>query len=111
MRLYSRTGATAITDPATGTVYEPGPDGGFDLPEEFAAAQHRFHVKGQPLWETDIEMRQRLAQEELERRKDPVTLLSAVEQIIKLAQGQGGAEPAKPARATRARKGAGTAAE
>lgn len=101
MRLYSRTGAVAIEDPAAGQRYEPGPDGGFDLPEDFALRQHAFHVGGKPLWETDIERQHRLMAEELERRKDPATLLEVVEKIMQASQ----ATPAPtPAKAPRARK-------
>lgn len=86
MRLYTRTGATALTDPATGIVYEADAEGGFDFPDEFSDQVHRFAVRGKPMWETDIERQRRLINEELERRKDPATLLSAVEQILNAAK-------------------------
>jgi hypothetical protein len=61
------------------------------------------------MWETDVERQQRLIGEELERRKDPATLLSAVEQLVKAAQEtQSAPEPAK-APAKRASKRAASA--
>lgn len=106
MRLYSRTGATALDDPDYGH-FDAGPNGEFDLPEDFAERLRRFHVGRQPLWETDIERQHRLINEELERRKDPATLLAAVEQLVSAAKAttaEPAAEPspAKPARARKA---------
>ncbi len=84
MRLYTRTGATALDDAQYGH-FDAGPDGCFDVPEEFGEALRRFHVGARPMWETDIERQHRLMAEELERRKDPATLLAAVEQIVAAA--------------------------
>jgi hypothetical protein len=85
MRLYSRTGVTALDDPEFGT-FQADETGGFDFPDEVSDRLHSFHMRGKPMWETDIERQQRLISEELERRKDPATLLSAVEQLVKAAQ-------------------------
>lgn len=85
MRLYSRAGATSLDDPEYGH-FDAGADGGFDLPEELGERLHRFHVGKEPLWETDIERQHRLMQEELERRKDPATLLDAVQQLVAAAK-------------------------
>lgn len=84
MRLYSRIGATAVAD--GGEHYEAGEDGGFDFPDEVGARLHSFAAAGVPMWEDGIEQQQRILTEELERRKDPATLLDAVEQIRKAAQ-------------------------
>jgi hypothetical protein len=84
MRLYSRTGATAVDHPEHGH-FEAADDGGFDFPDELSDALHRYHVHGRPAWETAIERQNRLIDEELERRKDPATLLSAVEQLVAAA--------------------------
>ncbi|MCX4750905.1 hypothetical protein OG455_41225 [Kitasatospora sp. NBC_01287] len=81
MRLYSRTGATALDDPEYGH-FEADADGGFDLPDPLAAREHGFAVRGARIWETDIERQHRLIAEEVERRKDPATLLQAVEQLV-----------------------------
>lgn len=99
MRLYTRTGATALTDPATGKVYEADEQGGFDFPDEVSDQIHKFAVRGKPQWENDIERQRRLLAEEAERRRDPATLLSTVEQIVKAAQGTKAAEP-EPAKGT-----------
>jgi hypothetical protein len=108
MRLYTRTGATALDDPEFGH-FEASEDGGFDLPEELSERLHGFHLGGRPAWETDIERQRRLMTEEMERRKDPATLLSAVEQIMRAAQAtQAPAEPA-PAAKSRAKRATGSA--
>jgi hypothetical protein len=85
MRLYTRTGATALDDPEYGH-FDADEQGSFILPEDLAERLHGFHVGGQPMWETDLERQRRLIAEEMERRKDPATLLSAVEQIMQAAQ-------------------------
>jgi len=103
MRLYTRTGATALDDPEYGH-FDADEQGGFDVPEEFGERLRRFHAGKQPLWETDIERQNRLMQEELDRRQDPATLLSAVEQLVAAARSvsTGPASEAKPARARKA---------
>ncbi|MER6350665.1 hypothetical protein ABT186_02115 [Streptomyces sp. NPDC001634] len=111
MRLYTRTGATALDDPEYGH-FDADKEGGFDFPDDLSDRLHGFCVGGQPMWETDIERQHRQVFEEMERRKDPATLLSAVEQLVRAAQATAVAEtradpapePAKPAKTTRARK-------
>lgn len=93
MRLYTRTGATTVDHPEYGH-FDVDPDGWVDLPEELAEQLHRFHMAGKPMWETDLERQNRLVSEELERRKDPATLLSAVEQLVKAAGQVGPAQQA-----------------
>jgi hypothetical protein len=85
MRLYTRTGATALDDPEYGH-FDADDQGAFDFPDDVSDRLRRFHVAGQPAWEDDIERQNRLIGEEMERRKDPATLLEAVEQIMKAAQ-------------------------
>ncbi|RPE39749.1 hypothetical protein EDD90_2766 [Streptomyces sp. Ag109_O5-1] len=85
MRLYSRTGATVLDDAEYGR-FEPDKTGAFDFPDDVSDRLVGFHFRGRPMWETDVERQQRLIGEELERRKDPATLLSAVEQLVKAAQ-------------------------
>jgi hypothetical protein len=105
MRLYSRTGATALDDSRHGRIEADPGHGGFDLPEELAE-----ELRGFPAWETDVERQQRLVLEEMERRKDPATLLDAVQQLVQAAQTVNAAKQASdadettPARASRARK-------
>ncbi|WP_333746049.1 hypothetical protein [Streptomyces sp. IBSBF 2950] len=96
MRLYSRTGVTALDDPEFGT-FHANEDGGFDFPDEVSDRLHNFHLHGQPMWETDVERQRRLVTEELERRKDPATLLNAVEQLVRAAQATTALTPVQPA--------------
>lgn len=100
MRLYSLVGAEGYVDPEYGS-FEPGPDGGFDFPDDLSDQLQRFHHRRQPLWETELGRQQRLVAEELERRKDPGTLLAAVEQILQAARAvaapPAAAEPTQPA--------------
>lgn len=95
MRLYTRTGAVALDHPEFGH-FDADDQGGFDLPDELSDRLHRFAYQGKPAWETDVERQQRLMAEELERRKDPATLLGVVEQLMRAAQ-QGAAPQAAPA--------------
>jgi hypothetical protein len=85
MRLYTRTGAVALDDPEYGT-FHADENGGFDFPDEVSDRLHSFHHRGEPMWETDTERQRRQVVEEMERRKDPATLLSAVEQLVRAAQ-------------------------
>ena len=105
MRLYTRTGAAALDDPEYGH-FDADDDGFFELPDDLAERLHGFCVGGQPLWETDIERQNRLIGEELERRKDPATLLDAVQQILNAAKAtKPAADPeSKPAPAKRGAK-------
>jgi hypothetical protein len=73
MRLYSLTDATKVDDPVYGQ-FTAGPNGEFDFPNELSEALHSF-----PGWEDDTERATRLAVEELERLRDPKTLLAAIE--------------------------------
>lgn len=84
MRLYSRLDAASVTH--AGRTYDPKDDGGFDFPEDVAQELHTFHVNGTPAWETQIERQNRLIAEEIERRKDPATLLAVVEQLMHAAE-------------------------
>lgn len=93
MRLYSLTGASALDDPDYGHFDADG-DGGFELPDDLAERLHKFHLAGRPAWEDQIERQARLMQEELERRKDPATLLGAVEQLVQAASGLSSAQSA-----------------
>lgn len=105
MRLYTRTGATALDDARFGH-FDAGPDGCFDVPEEFGEELRRFHLGGRAAWETDIERQHRLMAEELERRKDPATLLAAVEQIVAAAAAVTPSSPPAAAKTAKARKAA-----
>lgn len=97
MRLYSRTGATSVHH--GGQLYEPGDSGGFDFPDEVSDVLHPFAVRGQRLWESDIERQHRILGEELDRRRDPASLYEAVARLVQAADTVTQAEPAKPSRA------------
>lgn len=90
MRLYSRHGVNSVT--RQGETYEPDETGAFDFPEHVGRELRSYHAGGKPMWEDEIELRARLAAEELERRRDPATLMGAVEQIVGMARS--GAAPA-----------------
>ena len=108
MRLYSRDGATAVSH--GGETYTPGHDGGFDFPEHVGLELHGYHAGKVPMWETDIERQHREAAELADQRKDPATLLDAVNQLVAAAQAVAPVSatpaPETPARTARARKGA-----
>lgn len=106
MLLYSCTGAVAIEDPEYGR-FEVQNDGTFDLPDELAERELRFHDRGQPRWETQVGRQQRIASEDLDRRRDPAALLDAVQQILmaaKLAQSASAPAETLPATIPRSRK-------
>jgi len=86
MCLHSRTGATSVHH--EGVRYEPGPDGAFPFPDHVSDYLYPFAVKGERLWETDIDRQRRLIAEEAARRQDPATLLAAVEQLVAQAEAQ-----------------------
>jgi hypothetical protein len=81
MRLYSKTGATQVDDPEFGS-FVPDASGAFDgLPDGMFAKLH-----GRPGWESEDERALRLAAEELERFRDPATLLA---EVRRMTEGQG----------------------
>lgn len=81
MRLYSKTGAAQVDDPEYGS-FVPDAGGAFDgLPDGMYAKLH-----GRPGWESEDERALRLASEELERFRDPATLLA---EVRRMAEGQG----------------------
>lgn len=98
MRLYTRTGAVAHDDAEYGH-FDADENGGFDFPDELSDKLHRFHAGGQPLWETDIERQHRQMAEELERRRDPATLMDAVQQLVNAAKTVSQPEPGETKRA------------
>lgn len=109
VRLYSRTSAGAIDDPAYGH-FEPDPDhGGFDLPDELSDQLHSVHLRKKPAWETEEERNERLHGEESARRRDPETLYTAVAEIagitkqlagLQLAGAESGKQAPAAAKAT-----------
>jgi hypothetical protein len=84
MRLYTRTGATQVS--AGGNVYTADTDGAFEFPQDVGAEVHAFHVDGKPAWEDDAERAARLAAEQMEKLRDPATMLA---ELQKMTAGQG----------------------
>lgn len=80
MRLYTRTGATQVADPEFGT-FSADANGAFEFPDDVSDRLHSFHMNGKQAWETDAEREKRLMSEELERFRDPATLLAAVREM------------------------------
>ena len=76
MRLYTKTGASQVDDPEFGS-FKADAVGAFDgLPDAMYAKLH-----GRPGWENDAERELRMASEELERFRDPASLLAAVKEL------------------------------
>lgn len=100
MRLYPRTGRIPAIDDDQHGHFEPGEDGGFDLPGELAERLHAVHVRKQPLFEYDIERDARLHGEETDRRRDPQSLYNAVAELVGLAKQAGAAQASEPAQAS-----------
>ena len=96
MRLYSRTGAASVHH--GGQVYTPGDSGGFDFPDDVSDKLHPFAVRGERMWETDIERQRRILGEEMDRRRDPASLYEAVAKLVQAADSVGQSEPVKPSR-------------
>jgi hypothetical protein len=99
MRLYSTHdhAVTQVDDPELGVV-TPDENGGFELSHNFASTLHAF-----PGWEDDAERAARLAREEADRRRDPATLLDAVQELVE-AQKSAPADKPKAPRKPRAAK-------
>jgi hypothetical protein len=84
VKLYTRTGAASISNEQHGE-FTIAKDGSVHVPDEFGAYLHRQHIGGKPAWEDEAERHARLVAEEVERRKDPATLLAAVEELQRAA--------------------------
>lgn len=80
MRLYTKTGATQVDDPEYGT-FTPDKNGAYEFPDAMAVKLH-----GRPGWETEEARTARIASEELDRLRDPATLLA---ELRKMGEGQG----------------------
>ena len=76
MRLYTTTGAIKVDDPEYGT-FTPNAEGAFDgLPDSMYAKLH-----GRPGWEDDAERVARLATEQMEKLRDPATMLAELQKM------------------------------
>lgn len=82
MKLYSRDGEqSTVSDPDFGTFTTDEAGVLEGLPDELFARLHSVHVGGRPLWESEEERDARLTAEDDARRRDPLTLLAAVERM------------------------------
>jgi hypothetical protein len=80
MRLYSRTGATAIDAPEGH--FEPEDDGGFgSLPDAVFGRLHGSAVKGRKHWESETERSDRLHGEDMARKRDPASVHDALSEL------------------------------
>ncbi len=79
MRLYTLTGAARVDDPEFGS-FTANPDGSFDFPNPLSNKLHGFAFGGRKAWESDAEREQRIVSEELDRMRDPATLLAAIKE-------------------------------
>lgn len=78
--LHTRSGATGFSHPDFGD-FDVAEDGTVNVPDELARQLLATRVDGVEQWETDIDHRSRLLDEERDRRKDPATLLAEVEKL------------------------------
>lgn len=97
MRLYTRLGATIVRHPEFGE-YVVDADGAVDVPEALGRRMHATHFDGRLAWEDDAERAARLAADEDARRKDPATLLAAVEALTATVATQPAVKARKPRR-------------
>lgn len=78
MQLFSRADATEVGTPDG--VITPSEDGSFDVPQETVDVLLRIHLNGEPQWETAGGRNDRLAAEELARRRSPEALYDMLSQ-------------------------------
>lgn len=79
MKLYTRRDASSVI--VGDDTYPVGDDGTVEVPEDLGRRLRDTHVGGVKAWEDETERHARLLAEESERRKDPATLLAAVEAL------------------------------
>lgn len=94
MKLYNRTGVSAISSPEFGEFIAED-DNSIIVPEELGRYLHNLHTDGVRVWEDEGERFDRLAAEELARRSAPDYLAGIVEELA--AQLAAQATPAKRA--------------
>lgn len=76
MRLYNKKGATQVDDPEYGT-FTPGGTGAFDgLPDPMYAK-----LFGRPDWESEAQRAARLTAEQMEKLRDPATMLAELQKM------------------------------
>lgn len=103
--LYSRHGADSVR--VGEQEFTGDKDGKFEFPDDVADQLHRSHVGGTQAWEDNTERQARLEEEREAKRRDPATLLDAVEALQQkqtvaelrrlLAEAEAEEAPKKPA--------------
>ena len=78
--MYSLTGTTRVSHEEHGE-FKADKEGGFELPPALGEQLRGTHIGGQKAWEDDGERSLRLLVEDEARRRDPATLLAAVERL------------------------------
>lgn len=79
MRLYTRLGASSVVH--EDDTFDVDENGAVEVPEPLGQRLHATHIDGKQAWETETERHTRLVAAEIERRRDPATLLAAVESL------------------------------
>ena len=83
MKLYTLHDASSVI---VGEDTYPVVDGIIEVPEALGVRLRDTHIGGQKTWEDEPQRHARLLAEEAERRKDPATLLAAVEALAAQVQ-------------------------
>lgn len=101
MRVISLTGASEVTDPATGQMYKAGPDGVFELPESYG---HELATRHASVFRRESEHEAALRAAKVEELSNPHILPAVVAELrerLDAAEARIEAleKPAKPARA------------
>lgn len=102
MKLYSLNGTTGVSH--GDETFEVSEDGSFEFPDELGATLLNTHLDGKAVWETETGRVERLMAEEAERRKDPATLLAAVEALAARVNTEDEPKKSEPKKAAPAKK-------
>lgn len=93
MKLYSLTGTGAVS---TGEgQFKPDKEGAFDFPEALGRTLLSTHLSGEPAWETDGERSVRLADEQMEKLRDPALQAKLLQELVDESRSRSDAEAAK----------------
>jgi hypothetical protein len=86
MRLYSLVGAIAHEDPEYGHFEADEADGSFAFPDDVSDVLVTLAVRGKRLWETEEQRAERMHGLEMARRRDPASVLTAMEENAALVK-------------------------
>ena len=85
MYLYSLVGADAHKDPEYG-LFTPDGSGAFPFPDEVSDVLVTCAVRGRKQWETEEARAERMHGQEMARRRDPASVLTAMEENAALVR-------------------------